>query len=230
LLSATASCPGSTTSSGEGQFNVSDTCVHNASSSFTATHAVNIDKTAPAAACGVADGMWHTADVSFSCLPSDALSGLVNPSGFTLTTSVPAQTETSNALTNQNSFQDKAGNTSSAGPIGGNKVDKKPPVILIRQPAAQYTHSQTLNYTVKDGGSGVASVTLTINGNAPVAGNSMGIVAIPLLTSFPLGPNTLLISSADNVGNQSSLPVTFTIIVTPPSMIDEVNQLQPVVR
>jgi len=109
-------------------------------------------------------------------------------------------------------------------------VDKKPPAIVINQPmATQYVHSATLtlNYTVTDGGSGVSTFTPTMNGSTTVGGSGLPSgQMINLLTTLPLGPNTFAISAADKVNNMSSASVTFTIIVTPQSILDDVNQLQ----
>jgi hypothetical protein len=150
--------------------------------------------------------------------------------GFNLATAVPAGTETNNASTNSHVVSDKVGNNTTAGPIAGNMVDKKPPAITITQPAATtYTHSSTLtlNYTVTDGGSGVASVTPTMNGSATVGGIGLPSGrAISLLTNLPLGANIFAIKAADQVANLSTTSVTFTIIVTAQSMIDDITQLQ----
>ena len=109
-------------------------------------------------------------------------------------------------------------------------VDKKPPAIAINQPmATQYVHSATLtlNYTVTDGGSGVGTVTPTMNGSTTVGGSGLPSGRmIDLLTTLPLGPNTFAITAADKVNNTSSASVIFTIIVTPQSIIGDVNQLQ----
>jgi hypothetical protein len=141
---------------------------------------------------------------------------------------VPAGTETNNASTNSLKVYDIAGNLTIAGPIGGNMIDRKPPTIAINQPiATTYVHSGTLtlNYTVKDYGSGVASYTPTMDGNATVAGHGLASgTVINLLTALPLGPNTFKISAADKVANNDSSSVTFTIIVTPQSLINDVNE------
>jgi hypothetical protein len=191
-----------------------------------------VDRKPPSVNCGSPDGKWHATDVSIPCTASDLGSGLAVPAdaSFNLTTSVPVGTETNNASTNAHAVLDKVGNTTTAGPISGNMVDKKPPTIAIAQPTAtNYTHSSTLtlSYTVTDGGSGVNSVTPTMNGSTTVGGSAIvNGLAINLLTALPLGPNTFLIKATDNVGNASSLSVTFTIIVTAASIIADVNELQ----
>jgi hypothetical protein len=193
---------------------------------------VRMDRTPPSVNCGSPDGLWHANDVAIPCTASDSLSGLANgaDASFNLTTSVPAGTETASAFTNSRTVFDVAGNSTTQGPIGPNMVDKKPPVITISQPmATQYVHSATLtlNYTVTDGGSGVGTVTPTMDGGTTVGGSGLPSgQMINLLTTLPLGPNTFAIAAADKVNNQSSASVTFTIIVTPQSILDDVNQLQ----
>ena len=182
--------------------------------------------------CGSPDGLWHATDVVIPCTASDSLSGLAHPAdaSFNLTTSVPAGTETATAFTNSHVVSDVAGNSTTAGPIGPNMVDKTKPVITITMPTATtYTHSSTLTlgYTVTDTGSGVGTVTPTMNGSGTVGGSTIvNGLAISLLTALPLGPNTFAITAYDKVLNTSSASVTFTIIVTAASMIDDVNELQ----
>ena len=192
-----------------------------------------VDKKAPEITCAATDGVWHGKDVSISCTAVDDGSGLAIPADatFWLSTNVPSGTETDNAATGTKEVCDAFGNCATAGPVSGNKVDKKAPVITIVQPAtAQYVHSETLllDYTVTDNGSGVSTVTPTMNGSTTVAGNGLPSgQAINLLTSLPLGANTFTVNAVDNVDNASPpASVTFTIIVTPQSMIDAVNQFQ----
>ncbi|HWY69893.1 MAG TPA: hypothetical protein VNX88_14575 [Terriglobales bacterium] len=216
----------------EGSYDLPSKCQDVEGNDAVAAYRVQIDRTPPAFQCAAPDGKWHANDVSLLCSGSDSLSGLASAAdaSFSLSTSLPPNTETADAPTGIHTFSDKAGNSTQAGPIFGNKIDKKPPVITINQPAAtSYTHADTLvlNYNVVDGGSGVASVLPTMNGSTTVAGNVLSNgLAIPLLTSLPLGPNTFKIDSADMVGNNSSSSVTFNIIVTPQSIMQDIVQLQ----
>ena len=190
------------------------------------------DDIPPVVTCGAPDGLWHSTDVSIHCTGSDSLSGLAVPAdaSFNLTTSVPAGTESATAFTNSIVVSDVAGNSTPAGPIGPNMVDKTKPVITITQPTAtNYTHSSTLTlgYTVTDTGSGVGTVTPTMNGSGTVGGSPVvNGLAINLLTALPLGTNTFAITAYDKVLNTSSASVTFTIIVTAASIIDDVTELQ----
>src|SRR5206468_3427271 len=121
-----------------------------------------VDRIPPAVTCGTADGMWHGSDVSIGCTASDTDSGLANPAdaSFSLTTNIPADTETANATTASRSVCDTAGNCTTAGPISGNKADKKAPTIAISSPTlTTYTLGQTVlsGYSCADGGSGIVA-------------------------------------------------------------------------
>jgi len=227
---APARCTSSSNTSGEGSVFVQSSCSDADGNVGSIAKLLQVDKTPPTVNCGGSDGQWHASDVSVVCAASDALSGLASSNDivFSLTTSVPANTETANASTNSRIVLDKANNSGTAGPIGGNKIDKKPPVISIVQPAAtQYTHSSTLtlNYSAVDGGSGVKTVTATIDGNSIVGGSPVANgLAINLLTALSLGQHTLTVNSVDNVGNTSSASIQFTIIVSSQSIVDDVTQ------
>jgi hypothetical protein len=184
----------------------------------------------PSVSCGAADGAWHATDVSIPCTASDIGSGLADPAdaAFSLSTSVPAGTETDDAQTGTRTVCDLAGNCTAAGPIAGNKVDKKAPAITIVQPAAaQYVHSATLtlDYAVVDGGSGLNAFTSLLDGGATLAGHGLQDgQPISLLTELPLGLHTFRIDATDNVGNAATASVTFEIIVTAESIKDDVRQ------
>ena len=161
---------------------------------------------------------------------SDHGSGLASDAAFPLWTSVPAGTETAAAFTASHAVLDLAGNSTIAGPIGGNKIDRKPATITITQPAAtEYVHSATLtlNYTVVDGGSGVATKTPAMDGSSTVGGGGLlSGRAIDLLTALPLGQHTFTVRALDNVGNASPTgTVSFTIVVTAASVVESVNHL-----
>jgi hypothetical protein len=107
-------------------------------------------------------------------------------------------------------------------------LDNTRPVITIVQPAAtSYVHSATLtlNYSVVDAGSGVNSVKVTLDGSTTLAGHGLSSgQAINLLTELGLGSHTFTIDAVDNLGNERSVSVTFTIIVTADSIEADVNQ------
>jgi hypothetical protein len=109
-------------------------------------------------------------------------------------------------------------------------VDNTPPVSTIVQPQpAAYPHSATLtlSYSISDGtGSGVASFSPTMDGNAALPGN-VGLQngqPITLLTELTLGTHIFKVNGVDNLGNAASSSVTFTIIATPDSIKDDVRQ------
>lgn len=115
------------------------------------------------------------------------------------------------------------------------KIDTRAPVITINQPTpTAYTHSSTLtlDYAVDDGpttglnaGSGVASVAPTLDGATTLAGHGLASgQPINLLTELPLGPHTFTVNAADNVGHADAASVTFSIVVTPESIEDDVRQ------
>ncbi len=167
------------------------------------TIASTADTTPPSISCGLPDGVWHATDVGIACTATDTGSGLANPAdaSFTLTTSVPAGTETTNALTNSRTVCDNAGNCATAGPIGGNKVDKKPPSIVITSPTVTtYTIDASVltGYGCTDGGSGVAVC------NGPVASGAA-------LNTAQAGSFNFTVNAADAVGNASSQSVAYNV-------------------
>jgi len=226
----------------EGIVDVDGFCEDVDSNKARVSHTVRLDKTPPTVECGGPDGRWHGTDYSIGCTAVDPpsktqditnfVSGLANPAdaNFSVSTNVPPNTETSNASTVPYTVFDNADNGTQAGPIAGNKIDKKPPVIGISQPAPMaYPHSAalTLNYNAVDGGSGVAAVSSTIDGLASLGGSVLANgVTIPLLTSLALGSHTFTVDSTDAVGNKSTFSVTFSIIVTPQSIVQDIALLQ----
>ena len=89
------------------------------------------DRTAPIVACAAPDGAWHATNVALACTASDPGTGLANPAdaSFSLVTSVGAGIETANASTDSRVVCDLEGNCATAGPIAGNKIDRKAPSI-----------------------------------------------------------------------------------------------------
>lgn len=108
-------------------------------------------------------------------------------------------------------------------------LDNTAPVITIVQPAAtNYVHSATLTLTfsVSDGtGSGVNHSTVTLDGSTTVAGQALvNGLSINLLTELGLGSHTFNITAVDNLGNTDTRSVTFTIVVTPQSIMADVHE------
>lgn len=163
------------------------------------------DNRPPEVGCLGPDPAWHATDAMVRCFAYDQseLSGLSDPddSSFYLSTDVPAGTETDNAYTGTHQVCDNAGNCVTAGPVGGNKVDKKPPSVVITSPtASQYVVHQSVaaSYSCTDGGSGVATCA------GPVASGS------PINTSS-VGTTTFTVNATDNVTNASSLSVSYDV-------------------
>jgi len=109
-------------------------------------------------------------------------------------------------------------------------LDNTPPVAAITQPTAtQYPHSATLRlgYTESDGsGSGVKSFTPKMDG-ATTLPDGRGLASgqnINLLTELSLGTHTFSVDSVDNLNNAGTNSVTFSVIVTPDSIKQDVTQ------
>jgi hypothetical protein len=155
-----------------------------------------VDKKAPGVSCDSADGSWHAADVTIACTAGDGGSGVTPASNesFSLSTNVPADTQTSNAQTNSKNVSDAVGNSTAAGPVGGNKVDKKGPVVTLTCPTAvKVGSSANASWSASDGaGSGVAAPG---SGSVALATGSIGMHT----ASVPGG------TASDNVGNTSGL-------------------------
>jgi hypothetical protein len=161
------------------------------------------DSKPPTILCGSADGVWHASDVIISCTAQDSGSGLANPSdaNFTLSTSVAAGTETANASTGTYQVCDKANNCATAGPIAGNKVDKRAPTISISTPTGTtYLLNQSVlaQYRCTDGGSGVASCSGTVANGAAI-------------NTSTVGSQTFSVSATDNVGNGSNRSAGYSV-------------------
>lgn len=189
------------------------------------------DRTPPVIACAAADGVWHDGNVTISCTASDPDSGLASTADatFTLATSVADGQETANAQTSTRSVCDVRGNCATAGPVGGNRIDRKAPTVSIAVPAAiAYPHAATLTlaYTTSDGGSGIDGVTATLDGQPTLAGHGLeNGQAIDLLSELALGPHTFVVEAADALGHEASATVTFQVVATPASLRDAIRRM-----
>ena len=89
-----------------------------------------------------------------------------------------------------------------AGPIGGNKIDRKAPVITVTTPAsgAVYQLHQVVSasYSCPDGGSGPA----TCAGTVP---------NLSRINTSTLGSKTFVVNATDAIGNASSSTVTYQV-------------------
>jgi virginiamycin B lyase len=166
------------------------------------------DTTAPTIACAAADGAWHATNVTIACTASDAGSGLASTAdaSFTLSTSVAAGTETANAPTGTRSVCDKAGQCAMAGPVTGNKVDRKGPSVSLRVPrdGGRYAvlSRHTVDYDCTEGGSGTASCKGT---QADGASLPTGVLS--------LGGHSFRVTATDRVGNSTVVTHQYTVSV-----------------
>jgi hypothetical protein len=164
-----------------------------------------VDTTRPSVNCGTADGLWHKEDVSISCTASDDPSGLANPAdaSFSLSSSVADGTKTDNAQTNSREVCDVAGNCATAGPIGGNRIDKRDPDIIINTPlnGAEYRLNATVtaSYACSDGGSNVASCSGFVNSGAGI-------------DTASVGSKVFTVEATDKVGNPASESRTYGVV------------------
>src|SRR5207248_1100945 len=119
-----------------------------------------VDRSTPQLSCATADSAWHAQNVSLACTASDSGSGLANSSdaGFSLSTTVPAGSPSSNAATGSHQVCDVAGNCATAGPITGNQVDRTTPAVSCASAdSAWHAQNVSLACTASDTGSGLAS-------------------------------------------------------------------------
>jgi len=96
-------------------------------------------------------------------------------------------------------------NCVTAGPVSGNKVDRKPPSIVIETPTAGvayvFNSAVAANYSCSDLGSGVALCT----GSAPNGSN---------INTGSLGQKTFKVSGTDNFGYTSTNSVQYFVKAT----------------
>jgi hypothetical protein len=158
------------------------------------------DTTAPTVSCAAPDAGWHAANVALPCTSADSGSGLANAAdaAFTLATEVAAGAETATAATSQRLICDRAGNCATAGPLGGNHVDLRPPAIHIVLPASgAFLLGAATSSVVScdDGGSGVA----TCAADAPG------------LDTSSIGTRPLVVHATDAVGNAATATAQYSV-------------------
>lgn len=158
----------------------------------------------PAISCIVPPSTAYSAsDVSVPCTATTN-GELIDPtlSSFNLRTSVPPNTETSNASTNSVQVCDILGHCSTAGPYSGFKVDKKGPSITITTPpnnaSYQINAAVVASFNCADGGSGLGSCL----GTVPNGSN---------INTAAVGNNTFVVNAADVVGNTSMLSTNYIV-------------------
>jgi hypothetical protein len=168
------------------------------------------DSTPPVVACNPpAANVWHPNDVTVSCTAVDDGSGLANAAdaSFSLTTTVPAATETGSAATNSHQVCDNVNNCATAGPYTF-MVDKKGPTVTCAATPA-YKLGQTgatVSASVTDGGSGAAASPVMV----PVSASTVGSQNAP-------------VTGSDNVGNQTTANCPYTVNYTFSGWLGPVN-------
>jgi len=199
-------CCGYPTTAGAFQVNVSAGQAHGGPQDVFVTRIGGFtppDLTPPSVQCDTPDGVWHASEVSVACTASDGGAGLLNSEDaeFSLSTSVAALTETSNASTGSRQVCDVAGNCAVAGPLSGHRVDKKAPTVAITSPTATsyiIGESVSASYTCADGGSGIATCDGAVANGAAVPTSSAG-------------PKTFSVVSTDAVGHSTTVSVAFGV-------------------
>jgi len=131
---------------------------------------IRIDKRAPDVSCERPTGGWQAANVEVSCTARDRGSGLGSDASFTLSTNVGRDVETADAQTGTRSVCDRVGNCSTAGPVGGIKVDRKPPASSCEDPPRGWqAQNVELACRATDGGAGVTNQDAAFTLRAEVA-------------------------------------------------------------
>ena len=181
---------------------------------------IQVDRKAPNVQCGSADGNWHAANVDIGCTATDGGSGLASTgdASFNLSTTVADGTETNNASTGSRDVYDMAGNKATAGPIGGNMVDRKAPAVVpgdVNDTTWRNSPLPPVNFTASDGGSGLAA------NQGLGAGGSFTLTASAESTKDSNGnpvPTTVSKTVSDAVGNSTTRKVSALIDLTVPNI------------
>ncbi len=170
-----------------------------------------LDTTAPTVRCDPPPTGWHTGDVSVACTASDAGSGLADPAdgSFSLSTSVGDGHEDAAAQTGTHQVCDRAGNCSTAGPVGPIEVDRAAPAIAYTQANdganGWWVHSPaTIHVTATDLNIG-STLTCTVDGVA----RRLTIVSGPTTRGADIivrgeGRHTVSCTAADTLGHSGT--------------------------
>jgi hypothetical protein len=163
-----------------------------------------IDRTPPRVSCDRADRAWHGDNVRIACTAEDRELGLGNPSDarFSLATGVADGDETSAAETDSRTVCDGGGNCADVVPVGGNRIDRKPPTIEVTTPRsdAVYVIHQAVvgSFACADGGSGVASCEASSDSGHTIPTSSVGASAFSVV-------------AADQVGNARTVSIPYAV-------------------
>ncbi len=97
-------------------------------------------------------------------------------------------------------------------------VDNDAPIITISTPTGGEAYSGTvyINATASDSGSGVASMSLSIDSSQITSSNSGSISYLWDTTTVSDGNHQITVSAQDNAGNTNTETITITVDNTPP--------------
>ena len=178
---------------------------------------VGEDTTPAAVSCASPEDAWHADDVTVACTAEDPESHVPNPDdrAFELGTNVPVGSETADAATATRQVCNGAGLCAPAGPVTGNKVDKKAPANPTRvrstdRTIGKWSRDREVSIVfdaASDGGSGVDGISYswtTAATSDPDASKDAEETATEI-TSPSLGNGRwfLHIATVDNVGHWS---------------------------
>jgi hypothetical protein len=178
-------------------------------------------------------GVWN---VWYRFFPS----GTLNPPSYTFVEGFSANFTLAGA---DGSYEidsyatDNAANDETPAHVQSVYLDTTAPMTTINAPVAkQYLHSDsfTINYAISDGmGSGVQSDVPDIDGQTTLHDGTTTVTVanglpVKLLTELVLGTHTFNVNAVDNVDNDSTTTVTFSIIVTAQSIKDEVKYFRSI--
>jgi hypothetical protein len=134
--------------------------------------------------------------------PQDGGSGLqpASDADFGLSTQVAAGVETTDAATGSKVLTDDVGNTTTAGPLGGNKVDKKGPAVACGTAPSFLLNESPANVTgtAVDGGAGPASQAVSAAADTSSVGASKKVAP----------------QASDAVGNAGSADCAYSVRYT----------------
>lgn len=183
----------------------------------------NNDVLPPQISCGAADGQWHNTNIAIACSATDDGSGLADmaDANFTLSTNIDDGAETDNAATDSKTVCDKAGNCTTAGPIAGNKIDRRAPEIGLGPDSGSYDAPLTFNWDIVDSSSGINAATCGVKiDDIAVSTNCSGSQAILA------GTHSVIITASDNAGNIGSDSRNYTV-KEKPATLTIVNNIVP---
>lgn len=111
----------------------------------------------------------------------------------------------------------------------GAPSENKRPLVEVQQPmATTYVHSAVLtpNYTINGLDPMTTAITSAVDGEKTLPGNVTLETGQPinLLTALPLGNHNFSVMVKDEANNPHMTVISFSVIATPASIIDDVGQ------